>query len=55
MSKEGHTFNKISDEGMAELKGRVGEALSKGYAARVPGGAELIELWRKQVAKADAE
>ncbi len=55
MSKEGHTFNKISEEGMAELKERVGETLSKGYAARVPGGAELIELWREQVTKADAE
>lgn len=54
-AQAGHTFNAISAENLAELRGRVGQALAQGYAARVPGGAELIDLWREQVALADAE
>lgn len=55
MAQEGHTFTEISDADLAELRGRVSDAVAKGYASRVPGGEELIALWREQVAKADAE
>lgn len=52
-SKGTHTFNDIAPEELAELTARVSDGIAQGYAARVPGGAELIELWKAEVAAAE--
>jgi len=52
-SRPGHTFNVLAPDELAELTAKVGTAIAEGYAARVPGGVELIELWKAEVAAAE--
>lgn len=52
---EGHTFTKLSDEGLAELKARVSDKIVAGFDGRVPGGAALIEKYKEEIAKASKE
>lgn len=51
-SQPGHTLTIATPEQIAELEARVGANVEAGFAARVPGGAELIRMFRAELAAA---
>jgi TRAP-type C4-dicarboxylate transport system substrate-binding protein len=54
-AQPGHTFHAMTPEEVAELVERAGPAVFGAFAARVPGGAELVEMFRAELAAAAAE
>jgi TRAP-type transport system periplasmic protein len=44
-SQGGHTFNDLPDEDFVALKTKLYGKIAAGYAARVPGGDELLKKW----------
>lgn len=51
-AEDGHTFTEFSEADLAELRERVAGSIATNYAARVPGGAELIQAWEAATAQA---
>lgn len=54
-SQPGHTMTAATPEQLAEAVGRLGAGIEAGFAARVPGGADLIALFRAELDRAAAE
>lgn len=52
VGQPGHTLTHATPEQIAELEARVGAQVEATFAARVPGGAELIEMFREELANA---
>lgn len=51
-AQPGHTFTHATPEQVAELEARIGEGVQTAFANRVPGGAELIEMFREELINA---
>ena len=50
-----HTFTDLPPEELAAVKARLFEGIAAGFAARVPGGGELLQKWEAALTEAQAE
>jgi len=48
-SAEGHTVTRATEEEIAAARERLGPATQEGFAQRVPGGAELVEMFIEEL------